>query len=149
MQKHATMVSLASTLDESVRTLTENRLHKERWDMINDRKEHSPAAAFLLITGALAGIGILTANTVAATNAASISANAKDIGSLSMRLDDLTAQIKDDFDNIQAALDKTIDLQNVRMDDFESRMEKKFEDLSTVFNAFESYMIVRANDQRF
>ena len=143
------MVSLASTLDESVRTLTENRLHKERWDMINDREEAEAAAAFLLITGALAGIGILTANTVAATNAASISANAKDIGSLSMRLDDLTAQIKDDFDNIQAALDKTIDLQNVRMDDFESRMEKKFEDLSTVFNAFESYMIVCANDQRF
>ena len=56
--------------------------------MINDRNER--AAAFLLITGALAGIGILTANTVAATNAASISANAKDIGSLSMRLDDLT-----------------------------------------------------------
>ena len=149
MQKHETMVSLASTLDESVRTLTKNRLHKERWDMINDREEPEAAAAFLLITSALAGIGILTANTVAATNAASISANAKDIGSLSMRLDDLTAQIKDDFDNIQAALDKTIDLQNVRMDDFESRMEKKFEDLSTVFNAFESYMIVRANGQRF
>ena len=129
------MVSLASTLDESVRTLTENRLHKERWDMINDRNER--AAAFLLITGTLAGIGILTANTVAATNAASISENAKDIGSLSMCLNDLTAQIKDDFNNIQAALDKTIDLQNVRMDDFESRMEKKFEDLSTVFNAFE------------
>ena len=55
-----------------------------------------------------------------------------------MRLDDLTSQIKDDFDNIQAALDKTIDLQNVRMDDFKSRMEKKFEKLSTVFHAFEA-----------
>ena len=146
MQKHETMVSLASTLDESVRTLTESRLHKERWDMINDREER--AAAFLLITGALAGIGILTANTVAVTNAASTSRNAKDIGNLSMRLDDLTSQIKDDFANIQAALDKAIDLQNVRLDDFESQMEKKFEKLSTVFHAFEAYMIVRPNEKK-
>ena len=128
------MVSLASTLDESVRTLTKNRLHKECWDMINDRNEC--AAAFVLITGALAGIGILTANNLATTNAASIRSNTKDIGNLSMRLDDLTAQIKDDFENIQSALEKTIDLQNVRMDDFETKMEKKFKDLSMSFTVF-------------